>query len=77
MSEENQFALLKKRRFGPFFLTQSLGAFNDNVFKQALVVLVVFQGSLLANDISPDVLTSSEWADAIEQGDHLVLVRAH
>lgn len=59
MSEENQFALLKKRRFGPFFLTQSLGAFNDNVFKQALVVLVVFQGSLLTNDISPDVLTSA------------------
>jgi len=36
----NQFELLGKRRFAPFFLTQSLGAFNDNVFRQATVVLI-------------------------------------
>ena len=38
----SQFQLLKQRRFGPFFATQFLGAFNDNLFKNALVVLVTF-----------------------------------
>jgi 1-acyl-sn-glycerol-3-phosphate acyltransferase len=36
--------LLRQRRFGPFFLTQALGAFNDNVFKNALAMLITFQG---------------------------------
>ena len=39
----SQFSLLSTRRFGPFFGTQFLGAFNDNVFKNALVVLLTFQ----------------------------------
>ena len=30
----SSFSLLKERRFGPIFLTQFLGAFNDNVFKR-------------------------------------------
>jgi 1-acyl-sn-glycerol-3-phosphate acyltransferase len=34
------FSLLAKRRFGPFFCTQFLGAFNDNVFRQALILLI-------------------------------------
>lgn len=34
------FTLLAKRRFGPFFCTQFLGAFNDNVFRQALILLI-------------------------------------
>lgn len=38
----SQFELLKQRRFLPFFLTQALGAFNDNVFKNALVAMVTF-----------------------------------
>ena len=42
MSQGNQFSLLKERRFLPFFLTQSLNAFNDNVFKQALIALITF-----------------------------------
>ncbi|MBN8886060.1 MAG: MFS transporter [Rudaea sp.] len=42
MSAQNQFDLLRQRRFLPFFLTQGLGAFNDNVFKQALVILIAF-----------------------------------
>jgi 1-acyl-sn-glycerol-3-phosphate acyltransferase len=42
MSDHNQFRLLRERRFLPFFLTQALGAFNDNVFKNALVILVAF-----------------------------------
>ncbi|MGM2989957.1 hypothetical protein ACS2S6_27105, partial [Bacillus cereus group sp. BC52] len=35
-----QFSLLGQRRFGPFFLTQFLGAANDNLFKFAFTVLV-------------------------------------
>ncbi len=40
--KQGQFHLLGKRRFGPFFVTQALGAFNDNIFKNALVILVAF-----------------------------------
>lgn len=39
----SQFALLGQRRFGPFFATQLLGAFNDNVFRNATIVLVTSQ----------------------------------
>ncbi|MDE2308559.1 MAG: glycerol acyltransferase, partial [Xanthomonadaceae bacterium] len=42
----SQFALLGKRRFAPFFWTQALGAFNDNAFRNALVMLVAFQMGL-------------------------------
>lgn len=41
----NQFQLLKEQRFRPFFFTQFLGAFNDNVFKTALITLVAFHAS--------------------------------
>ncbi len=34
--------LLTKRRFAPLFVTQLLGAFNDNLFKNAMVLFVVF-----------------------------------
>lgn len=43
MSERSQFRLLGERRFAPFFGVQFLGALNDNVFKQALVILLAFQ----------------------------------
>jgi 1-acyl-sn-glycerol-3-phosphate acyltransferase len=36
----SQFELLRQRRFLPFFLTQSLGAFNDNVYRQAIIGLL-------------------------------------
>jgi hypothetical protein len=42
-----QFGLLKQKRFAPFFATQFLGAFNDNLFKNALVVLLTFQAAQL------------------------------
>lgn len=42
----NQFELLKQRRFLPFFLTQALGAFNDNVFRNAMLALMVYQMGL-------------------------------
>jgi hypothetical protein len=41
----SQFGLLKARRFAPFFATQFLGAFNDNLFKNALIVLLTFQAA--------------------------------
>ncbi len=41
----SQFRLLREQRFRPFFLTQFLGAFNDNLFKNALVVLLTFQAA--------------------------------
>jgi len=44
MSASNQFALLRTRRFAPFFWTQALGAFNDNVFRNATVVLIAGMG---------------------------------
>lgn len=35
-------ALLTTRRFGPLFATQFLGAFNDNLFRTALVFIVAY-----------------------------------
>jgi 1-acyl-sn-glycerol-3-phosphate acyltransferase len=42
MTQKSQFALLTERRFGPFFWTQFLGAFNDNVFKTALLTILTY-----------------------------------
>ncbi|MBA2672528.1 MFS transporter, partial [Ramlibacter sp.] len=39
----NQFALLRQRRFAPFFWTQFTGAANDNLFKFAFTVMVTYQ----------------------------------
>src|SRR5690242_11080399 len=36
----SQFDLLRQRRFLPFFVTQCLGAFNDNVYRQAIIGLL-------------------------------------
>lgn len=56
MTPHSQFALLGTRRFLPFFITQLLGAFNDNVFKQGLIFVILFNmafsdktGNLLVN----------------------------
>ncbi|MCF5215682.1 MFS transporter [Pseudomonas syringae] len=46
MSQQSQFSLLGKRRFLPFFITQSLGAFNDNVFKQSLILAILYKLSI-------------------------------
>lgn len=46
MSHPSQFTLLGKRRFLPFFITQSLGAFNDNLFKQSLILAILYKLSL-------------------------------
>ncbi|GAB3445286.1 MFS transporter [Massilia solisilvae] len=84
MSKPNQFTLLKQRRFAPFFWTQFLGAFNDNLFKTALIVILTYDAaswtslspSLLNNLIPglfilPFVLlsgTSGQVADKVEKG---------
>ncbi|AHL74938.1 glycerol acyltransferase [Stutzerimonas stutzeri] len=39
----SQFTLFGKRRFLPFFLTQLSGAFNDNLFKQALILAILYK----------------------------------
>ena len=43
MSHSSQFNLLSKRRFLPFFVTQSLGALNDNLFKQSLILAILYK----------------------------------
>ncbi|RZU44973.1 hypothetical protein EV700_1777 [Fluviicoccus keumensis] len=53
----NQFSLLNTRRFLPFFLTQFLGAFNDNVFKQSLIILLAFNAATMTT-LQPVVLTN-------------------
>jgi hypothetical protein len=55
MSERSQFRLLRERRFGPFFGVQFLGAMNDNVFKQALVILLAYQTASFTS-LSSDAL---------------------
>ena len=48
VSDSSQFSLLGQRRFAPFFVTQFLGALNDNVFRNGLVILITFQGVMVA-----------------------------
>lgn len=53
----SQFQLLHQRRFRPLFMTQFLGAFNDNVFKTALITLVAFHASQLTSSDSATLVT--------------------
>lgn len=62
MHQPNQYQLLKERRFLPFFLTQFLGAFNDNVYKNALIILVAFHATALS---SMSATTLSNLAQAL------------
>jgi 1-acyl-sn-glycerol-3-phosphate acyltransferase len=55
-AERSQFALLGTRRFLPFFLTQFFGAFNDNLFRNALVVSITYGAVVAADDAA--VLTN-------------------
>jgi len=49
-TEVRQFELLKQRRFAPYFVTQLLGAFNDNVYKNALIALIAFNVATAGTD---------------------------
>ena len=48
MATHNQFDLLRERRFAPFFWTQFLGAANDNIYKNALVIFVAYHAAASA-----------------------------
>jgi 1-acyl-sn-glycerol-3-phosphate acyltransferase len=52
----SQFGLLGQRRFGPLFWTQFLGAFNDNVLKNAIVILFAFS---VASQAKADTLVNA------------------
>ncbi|QFT53577.1 MFS transporter [Microbulbifer sp. THAF38] len=43
MAQHNQFTLLFKRRFLPLFLSLTSATFNDNIFKNALLVMLAFR----------------------------------
>jgi len=47
MAGHGQYALLRQRRFAPFFATQFCGALNDNIYKQALIALITFHTASL------------------------------
>jgi 1-acyl-sn-glycerol-3-phosphate acyltransferase len=84
MSQQNQFSLLAQRRFAPFFWTQFLGAFNDNVFKTALLTIITYDAlswtkldTGLINNLIPGLFilpfvlfsaTSGQLADKMEKG---------
>ena len=53
----SQFQLMQEKRFRPFFFTQFLGAFNDNVFKTALITLVAFHATSLTSIDSSTLAT--------------------
>lgn len=44
--------LLSSKRFLPFFLTQLLGAFNDNLYKNGLTIFIAFQAANISKDAS-------------------------
>jgi len=52
------FHLFKTRRFWPLFLTQFLGAANDNLFKNALVILILYRLGQ-GGGINPQILVTA------------------
>lgn len=55
----SQLALLKTRRFLPIFITQFLGALNDNIFKNALVILINYRLATLSGFNSQLLVTAA------------------
>ncbi len=51
-AEASQFGLLRQRRFAPLFYTQFFGAFNDNLFRNAMALMFVFGGLIAADSIN-------------------------
>jgi 1-acyl-sn-glycerol-3-phosphate acyltransferase len=45
MSKHSQYDLLREKRFAPFFWTQFLGAGNDNIYKNALIIFVAYHAA--------------------------------
>ncbi|MBQ7196814.1 MAG: MFS transporter [Synergistaceae bacterium] len=88
MSNKNQFSLLLTRRFMPLFLTQFLGAFNDNFFKSALMMLITYRlgdaagvdSRILVNAaagvfIAPFFIFAAPASDLADRLDRSVLMR--
>lgn len=83
--ERGQFSLLLTRRFAPFFFTQALGAFNDNVYRNAVIVLIVFgAGAANADTLAnlgaglfalPFFLFSAWAGELADHGDKAALAR--
>ena len=56
-ADANQYRLLRQRRFLPFFVTQACGAFNDNLFRNVLIILVTYQAGRWST-LRPELLTN-------------------
>ena len=86
-----QFELLTQQRFLPFFITQFFGAFNDNVFKNSLIILIAFQGGEYI-ETSADILiniaaalfilpfflfsaTAGQWIDKYEKSKSIRFIK--
>jgi len=81
--EPNQFDLLRSRYFLPYFLTQFLGALNDNVFKNAMVIVLAYRGGSVLGLTGPILVnlaaalfilpylflsaSAGQWADKFEK----------
>ena len=57
MSQGSQFRLLRQRRFLPFFGAQAFGAFNDNVYKNVLVIVATYHAASYTQ-LEPELLTN-------------------
>lgn len=84
-------AVARHRQFWPLFATQFLGAFNDNVFKQSLVLLLTYQAaswSTLPAGLLPNLCAglfilpfflfsglAGQWADRYEKAGIARLVK--
>ncbi len=90
-NKKSQFVLLSEKRFLPFFITQFLGAFNDNVFKNALIIMIAFQGAQLTT-LDTDLLinlsaglfilpfflfsaTAGQWIEKLEKGKAIRMIK--
>src|SRR4051794_32250337 len=85
-----QIELLQARRFLPLLVTQSLGAFNDNLFKSAFIMVITFGAAAGADPgvvaavaggalIAPFFLfsaTAGELADRFERSRLLQIIKA-
>ena len=54
----SQLHLLTERRFWPLFWTQFLGAFNDNLFKNALAILIAYRSMTLLGASSATIVVA-------------------
>lgn len=57
MNQQSQFRLFTQRRFLPFFGAQAFGAFNDNVYKNVLLILATYQAATYTT-LEPQLLTN-------------------